>query len=503
MSTSLIKELALCDRETGLNGSLVDFVKIAWSQVYPGSPLQMNWHIPLMCEHYEAVFRGEIRKLVVNLPPGGSKSSLTCVMLPSWIWIKDPSWSICFAAYGQKLVRRDAYAALQLMHSQWWRDRWGDRFQVPTVPAVDLINNNKTGFRLGCTPGGEVTGFHFNLQVIDDPNKPEELTKVGLANVRDWRARTMSTRWRRPPAINGEILIMQRLHCDDLSQQLIDEGATHVCIPANFDPARRTVTTYGKDPRTKPGELMDPVRLPQSLIDDVKRTLGPMNAAAQLDQLPVPEGGAVFKFPWLQFWSTTREGMYIVTPGAPASLIVGKPPQFDQKVDSWDCAFKGEEDSDYVAGQTWGRVGANFYLLDQEYGPMDFPATCNAVVRLGGRSRSTAKLIEDKANGPAVVVTLQKKIPGVIAVDPRGGKFSRASAAAGLFEAKNVFLPDPDMPGYEWVREMLVELLSFPRAKRDDRVDSTTQALLYLEENTSYLKAAMDVVRRTMGYQVT
>ena len=124
-------------------------------------------------------------------------------------------------------------------------------------------------------------------------------------------------------------------------------------------------------------------------------------------------------------------------------------------------------------------------------------------MRLGLRSRATAKLIEDKANGPAVVVTLQEKVPGIIAVDPRGGKFSRASAASGLFEAGNVFLPDPAMPGYEWVRDLLVELLSFPRAKRDDRVDSCTQALLYLQENTSYLKAAMDVVRRTLGYQIT
>jgi predicted phage terminase large subunit-like protein len=403
-----------------------------------------------------------------------------------------------FAAYGQKLVRRDAYAWLQMVQSDWWQERWGKVFNVPSVPAVDLIKNDKGGFRLGTTPGGEVTGFHFNLQVTDDPNKPEELTKVGLAAVKDWKARTMGTRWRRPPAINSDILIMQRLHCDDLSQEYIDRGAVHICIPANFDPSRRTVTTWGSDPRVTPGELMDPVRLPQSLIDSTKRLLGPINAAAQLDQSPVPEGGAVFKRDWLQFWSTLREGMHCISPGSPESLIVGKPQSIDQTVDSWDCAFKDEETSDFVAGQTWKRVGASFYLFDQIHDRLDFPATVKAVVRLGERSKATAKLIEDKANGAAVVATLQAKVPGIIAVDPQGGKHARANASAGLWEARNVFLPDPSMPGYAWVLDFIVELLSFPRAKNDDRVDTMSQALLYLQENTSYLKAAMTQVRKLL-----
>jgi predicted phage terminase large subunit-like protein len=456
----------------------------------------------LILEHYQACFRGEIRELVVNLPPGGSKSSLTSVLFPAWVWLKDPSWSMGFAAYGQKLVRRDAYTWLELIKSPWWRDRWPERFTVPTAPAVDLIDNDKGGFRLGCTPGGEVTGFHFNLQVTDDPNKPEELTKVGLASVRDWKARTMGTRWRRPPAVNTDILIMQRLHCDDLSAEMIDRGAVHICIPANFDPARRTVTTWGRDPRTTVGELMDPVRLPQTLIDSTRRLLGPLNAAAQLDQSPVPEGGAVFKRDWVQFWSTLREGHYAVTPGAPDSLIVSKPTSIDQTIDSWDCAFKDEETSDYVAGQTWKRVGASFYLFDQIHGRLDFPATVRAVLTLGARSKASAKLIEDKANGSAVVATLTTKVPGIIAVDPQGGKHARANASAGLWEAKNVFLPDPAMPGYEWVLDFLVELMSFPRAKNDDRVDAMSQALLYLQENTSYLKAAMAAVRK-LAYQVT
>jgi predicted phage terminase large subunit-like protein len=482
VTSSLVQELALCDRETGLSGSFKSFVELAWPHVYPSSPFQDNWHIGLICEHYEAVFKGEISELVINLPPGGSKSSLTCVMLPAWGWIRRPGSSWIFAAYGQKLVRRDAGAWLGLIKSKWWQSRWGDRFGIPTVPAIDLIKNDKTGFRLGTTPGGEVTGFHANYQVIDDPNKPEELTKVMLEETKSWMSRTMSSRWRRPPEINGLILIMQRLHSDDLSSELIERGATHVCLPANFDPARRTETAYGKDPRMRRGDLLDPVRLPQNLIDKLKKHLGPMNAAAQLQQAPVPEGGAIFKRDSFKFWRAL-------------------PPQFDQLICSWDCAFKDEADSDLVCGGVWGRVGATFYLLDIILDHLDFGGTVKSIVRLAARWPSaTTKLIEDKANGPAVVQTLEKALPGIVAVDPRGGKHSRASACSGFFEAGNVYLPDPEMPGYAWVNDYMVEMCTFPRGKHDDQVDMTTQALLYLQEHTSYLKSAMDEVRKWMGY---
>lgn len=507
---SLSEYLAQCDRETGLNGSLYDFLKLVWPQVFPNSPFVDNWHYGLLCEHYEAVYRGEIRELVVNLPPGGGKSSLTCVVFPAWVWAKTPQRSIIHAAYGQKLVRRDAEMMLKLIHSKWWQRRWGDRFAVPTVPAVELIKNSAGGFRLGTTPGGEVTGWHANYQLLDDPNKPEELTPVGLQNTKDWLARTLDSRWRRPPEINGLICIMQRLHCDDLAQTLLDRGAMHVCLPATFDPARRTVTTYGKDPRQEKGELMDPIRLPQHLIDTLRRNLGPINAAAQLDQNPVPEGGAVFAKKHLRFWSTNpkevAEGVFI--PGLSQEgerfTCIDRPPRADQRVDSWDCAFKDEEDNDFVAGQSWERCGSRLILSDQMHDQMSFGATVKAVTTLRARRKgAVAILVEDKANGPAVISTLTLRIPGLVPVDPEGGKYSRAASTSAFFEAGNVYLPSPNMPGFYWVAELLTELLTFPRAKNDDRVDALTQAIIYLTKHANYLADAMKVVGAKMRYQQT
>jgi predicted phage terminase large subunit-like protein len=482
---SLESDLIACDRETGLSGSLEDYCKIAWPHVFPGSPLVWTWHMSMMCEHYEAVFRGEIPELVVNIPPGSSKSSITSVLWPTWGWARKPADSWAFAAYGQKIHRRDADMSVSLMKSRWYKDRWGDRFELPNVTAIDLIKNDKTGFRLGTTPGGEALGFHFNFQIIDDPIKPEELTKVNLEAVREWQSRTMSSRWRRPPERTGLVLIMQRLHCDDLSQFLVDRGAVHLMLPANFDPLRKCVTKWGSDPRTKVKELLDPVRLPQKAIDKLRRDLGGVNAAAQLQQQPVPEGGAIFKREFLKFWNKL-------------------PQRFDQKICSWDCSFKAEADSDYVAGQVWGRIGANFYLIEQVHGHFDFPATVYQVLAMAKRHPdATAKLVEDKANGIGVVQVLAASCPGVVAVDPRGGKHARASASAALIEAGNVWLPHPEVPGHEWVDQtFLPEVLSFPRSKNDDQVDCMTQALLYLQGHANYLKGAMEVVRKAMGFRV-
>jgi predicted phage terminase large subunit-like protein len=140
---------------------------------------------------------------------------------------------------------------------------------------------------------------------------------------------------------------------------------------------------------------------------------------------------------------------------------------------SWDCAFKDAKTSDFVAGQLWGRRDAHFYLPDQTHGRFYFPATLSAIRNLNSRSpyAVNAILVEDKANGSAVVATLKREVPGLLAVNPEGGKESRAAAVAPLIEAGNVLLPMSDEP--PWIEDSLLEFVMFPAAKHDDRVDAT------------------------------
>jgi predicted phage terminase large subunit-like protein len=164
--------------------------------------------------------------------------------------------------------------------------------------------------------------------------------------------------------------------------------------------------------------------------------------------------------------------------GTLASIVaIELPRRVDEQLQSWDCAFKDSETSDYVVGQAWGRMGSMYLLGDQIRGRMDFPATVHAVRELSGRfPGAAAKLIEDKANGSAVIQMLEREIVGILPVNPAGGKIARASAVSPLIEAGNVYLPHP--LSAPWVDDFIEECAAFPNGAHDDQVDAMTQALL-------------------------
>jgi predicted phage terminase large subunit-like protein len=453
------------DRKLG-QSSFTDFVKICWPWVV-NDPLEWNWHLDLKCAVYTACLRGEIKSVVINEPPGCSKSIFTSVFFPAWAWVQQPGLRWIFASCDQTLVNRDARMCLDLMMSKEFQQRWGHRVSFPKrVQAIEEIHNSGLGWRIGTTPGGKAIGWHAHFQVFDDLIKPAELTPVTLKAVEDWRSETMATRWLPEPALNCRIIIAQRLHDDDPPAHELAEGAEHVMLPMEFDPERKCITRWGEDQRTVAGELLHERRFPRPRVDALRIKLGPVAAAAQLDQNPAPKGGLIF----------TNDDL--------AQTWAVMPPEFHQIIFSWDCTFKETSDSDFVVGQVWGRLGVCFYLLDRVRGQMGFWDTLSAIKGLKERWPNViGLLIEDKANGTAIIETLQKTIPGVIPVNPSGGKEARANAVSPLFRAKNVFLP----ANAPWLEEYRMEMKRFPRGRRDDQVDATTQALLYLQLNTHYL----------------
>jgi predicted phage terminase large subunit-like protein len=439
------------------------FVKICWPWV-SSEPLVWNWHMQLLCDHYEACLRGEIPSLVVNVPPGCSKSILTNVFFPAWAWVRQPGLRWIMASGDQTLVNRDARMCLALMQSKQFQARWGNRVSFPgRVQAIEEIHNTALGWRLGTTPGGKAIGWHAHIQVFDDLVKPQELTPVVLASVEEWRTSTMSQRWLKRPAMNCRILIAQRLHEDDPPGHELEDGALHVMIPMEFDPDRRCETKYGRDPRTERGELLDSFRFPREDVAKARLALRPLAASAQLDQLPSPKGGSIFKAShFARRWTML-------------------PSRLGNVVFSVDCSFKDLATSDFVVVQLWGRLGADFYLVDQVRGQWGFYQTLDMIKAFKARYRRYvgATIVEDKANGSAVIETLIKTVPGVLAVNPEGGKESRASAVSPFFEAGNIVLPSEDWVDLDYVPEFV----KFPRGRKDDQVDCTTQALLHMHQH--------------------
>lgn len=454
------------ERELGLRGGLYDFVKMAWHVVEPGSTFRDNWHIRIICEALEKVSRGEIRKLLVNIPPGSMKSLLVCVFWPTWEWLRNPTKRWMFSSFDGSLTVRDAGKALALIGSDWFRERWHE-YSVPKDSAKGHYTNDLGGWRFATSVNGKTTGHHPDVVVVDDPTKPKEATLDNLKKVQDWWKDTIISRGRDQETV-CRVVIMQRLHEEDLAGYLPthEDGWTVLSFPMEYEPARACV----EDPRTEAGELFWPSRYSLKVVASLKKDLGPRVWASQYQQWPSPDAGLIFKRPWfMKRWNEV-------------------PSYWDDACQSWDLAFKGNDGSDYVVCTVWIKWRNEFYLVDRFRERIGFVGACQAIVDMKAKwPRITKILVEDKANGPAAQDQLRKKVPGIVMVNPRGDKLARASAIAPYFEAENVLLP----PDAWWVSDYIEEMATFPTGANDDQVDTTSQALDVLGIQSRDLEKAM------------
>lgn len=477
------------DRELIKRGGLHEFVRRSWHLVEPGR-FSDNWHVAKVCEHLEACHRRQIRKLCVNEPPGCMKSLLVEVFYPAWVWTQTPQEKFLCTSFDQGLTERDARRQRDLVTSEWYRDRWSVRIPSAASKQVRMFGNNAGGWRFSTSTGGKAVGRHANTIVIDDPTKPKdtiggaEQTRKRLDEAVNYYRGTLRTR-QADPESTVQILIMQRLHDSDLAGVLLSEGGwQHLCLPMRFEKKRACVTVLGlADERKEDGELLWPERFSEESVKELEKDLGNF-AESQLQQNPVPSTGGIFKADWVKYWS--YDGSIQGTVALPKQLT---------KLQSWDMRFKDSDSSgDWVVGQQWGRgylanmIG--FFLLDQVRGRWSFSDTCDQARSFAAAHPDTiAKLVEDKANGPAVVNTLKKEIAGFEEVPPDGGKEARANAVSGLWKTLSVFLPHPSIA--PWVPGFVHELLRFPKALHDDQVDAMTQALARLYLKTPALLEAL------------
>lgn len=446
--------------------SLAEFIRQAWHVVEPMTDLAWNWHIDAIAEHLEAVTDGRIKRLLINIPPGHMKSLIVSVFWPAWIWTRSPGWRALFGSYALDLAIRDSIRCRDVLQSEWYQDSFRPAWTFKGDQNVKShFENSMHGFRFSLSVGSQATGWRGDCVVVDDPlNVKEQWSEPARLEAIRWWDKTMSSRLNNPRE-GSRVIIMQRLHEEDLGGHVLSKRVgeyVHLCLPSEFEAARRCETRIGwEDPRQEEGELLFPELFPSDVIDEVKEDLGSGDYAGQHQQRPAPAEGIIIKRPWIRYYTVL-------------------PTRFDQIIQSWDCSFKDLKTSSYVAGTTWGQIGADCYLLDRVHEQLDLPGTMKAVQDMTARHPLCgAKLVEDKANGPAVVQMLRGRIPGMIEVSPEGGKIARAFAVQPVFEAGNVLLPHPSIA--PWVEEYVHNLTSFPAAKTDDDVDSTSQALTWLK----------------------
>jgi predicted phage terminase large subunit-like protein len=451
---------------------LKHFVEMAWHIAEPSCDFIPNWHIDAICDHLQAVQEGHIKRLIINVPPGSTKSLSCCVLFPGWSWTQTPQKKFIFSGNADSVVMRDANANLRLIKSDWYQERWGDLYSLVRDPASEFTND-QGGFRKSTTVKGAITGWHADIQLTDDPLKPLEVTKTlhvsqtAIEEVLTWWNQTMSSRLVSLKD-SARIIIMQRLVDNDLAGEMLKTGDyEHLMLPQEFEPHRKCVTGIGwEDPRTEEKELLCEERFPVEAVDTAKKELGSRGYQAQHQQNPISEEGSIIKRQWAQFYQ-----------GQPSAMT------FQTMIQSWDCTFKDTDGTDFVVGQVWGIIKEQYYLVDQIRARMDLVDTCKALLSMTLKwPKARTKIIEDKANGPAVVSTLKKKVSGMILVNPEGGKIARAYAVEPLWESGNVFLPLPEYcPWIDGVDSFLEEVTGFPARAHDDQVDAMTQALIYLQ----------------------
>ena len=416
-------------------------------------------HLELLAEALEAIERGEIKRLMVFMPPQHGKSELISIRFPTWYLGRHSDRKIVQASYAESLAlshsreARDVCASeefIRLFPEVKHRPERENQEKIP-IPkqAAHEWGTEQGGSYYAVGIGGGLTGRGYDIGIIDDPVKDDEEAQSLSYRERayNWYIKVFRTR-RRPGA--AIILVMTRWHEDDLAGQLLRD--------AKGNPQVDQWEVLHLEAIDSDGHALWPSRYP---IEDLLKTKATNSRAftTQYQGHPSPEEGNMLHRDW---WKRFSE----------------PPKTFDQMIQTWDCTFK-ETGTSMVVGQVWGRVGADKFLLDQIRSRMDFPDTLDAIRTMTMHwPQAHAKLVEDKANGSAVISTLRKEIPGLIPVEPRGGKVVRARAVSPEVQAGNVWLPENE----PWVDEFIEECANFPHAHFDDQVDAFTQALTWWQK---------------------
>lgn len=477
---------------------LIDFVRGSWPILEGSATYSHNWHIELICEHFEGMLDGRINNLLINIPPGCMKSLITSVNFPVWAWTKNPEFRFLTASYGQELATRDAVKSRELIDSSWFQEKWGSFIRIDRGQNQKTkYQNTEGGWRLATSVGGRGTGEHPDWKLIDDPHSAAGAqSDAERQTALDWYDMTLSSRG--VSRGSRTVVNMQRLHEQDLAGHIMasEEFNTewdHICLPMSFEPHRYT-STIGEDPRTKTGELLWPGLFTEKKVKTLATKLGEYGAAGQLQQRPAPPGGGILKIKHFQLW--------------PANKPL---PAIEKVIQSYDTAFKEPTkleakqkatNPDHSACSVWGLFEEGgkrgILLLDFWKEQIAYPILRKRVIRdwssyYGGDDngrkgkRADTLLVEDKASGQSLLQDLwAANIPAQAYNPGKAGKIERAHMVAPLFELDVVYiLESTKRPNsfISWAKPLVEQVEKFPNTDEDDGVDTLTQTLLFVKNN--------------------
>lgn len=481
--------------------SLYEFLRAAWHTFDP-APWKDGWPIQAVAEHLQAVADGDIRKLLINIPPRTSKTSIVSVAFPAWVWAQrhhsatsGPGVQFLYASYAMSLAEEASAKCRRLIESPWYQSFWGDRFTLQEN-TVTKFSNDKGGYRFITSVESKVTGKGGSVIVLDDPNDAsDQSSDAAIKNSLDWWNGVLSTRMN-DMNTGATIVVQQRIAEDDITghiQQTEPEGWASIILPMKYEPERSFMTPIGWiDPRTEPGELLWPERVDAAAVKALEARLGPWRSSGQLQQRPEPAGGGIIKRDWWRLWEPKEY------------------PQMDYIIAFLDTAYTEKEMNDPSAMTVWGvfttqpTTRAN-RVIGRDGKPMDTALAyvegapsvmlmyawqerleLNPLVEKAAKVAKALKIdtlvVENKASGISVAQEIRRLYASerfsTQLADPKSiDKMSRLYSVQNLFAEGMVFAPDRP-----WADMVIKQVGQFPKGKHDDLVDTTSGALRYLRD---------------------
>lgn len=451
--------------------SLYSFLLAAWPVLEPGRAFQANWHHRVICDHLEAVTRGEITRLVINIPPRCTKSTVVGVMWPVWTWLNDPSRQFLTGSHNLALAVRDSLKSRRLMESNWFQGHWPQEGRLKKDQNQKLrFELEGGGIRIAFGMGSGVTGEGGDFLLIDDPHPAKEgmWSQANRAAVKEAYDYELFNRLNHADA-SAIVIVMQRLHEDDLAGHVLGgaEEWAHLRLPMEYEPADACATALGfEDPRQEAGELLHAARFNREWLAGAKERLGAWGAAGQLQQRPAPQGGGLVKLEWFRRYETLPD-----------------PGLWQQVIQVWDTASKADEilNCPWVCG-TWVITESAIYLKDVFREWMDYPRGKRAVESLAQRDNPHAVVVEDASTGASLLQELgQEAMLPLVSFRPEGDKVVRLAVETPLIEAGKVLLPR----AAPWLAEYERELAAFPNSATQDQADMTSMTLKFLRDRGS------------------
>ncbi len=448
--------------------SLKTFMKAVWPIIEP-TPFIDGLPIDAMIVHLEALTRGDIKRLVINIPPRHTKSTLL-VIWRVWVWLQNPYERILSASYSLNLSIRDNLRCRRIIEDPWFQARFGNDFKLTgDQNAKSHFDNDQQGYQMALSVAGGTTGHGGSILVIDDLHNADEAhSEKDRETALNWFREVWTNRLN--DQLNDRMLLVgQRIHAADVCGYVLSERPDWISLilSAFYESARHCTTPIWSDPRKEEGELLWPMRFSKETLDGLRRDLGSIGFAAQYQQLPVPAGGSQFKQQWFRYYLDNGDHYELEQTDGVKRVLATQ----CHKVITVDLAISQKQSADYTVICVWAITpDREIALLDCLREHLDNPDQQKQIQLLYHRYHPDYILVENVAYQLAIIQQLLRLGLPAKEYKPVKDKVSRSSTAAVLYEAGRMYHPRTA----SWLAAWEDELLVFPMGAHDDQVDNAS-----------------------------